>query len=80
MIWKANILIHAIDIMNFMKVKAKGEGERCPTIYINGSILQKAGNAKFVGLMLDDKLHLGWIYKMHFPKITIDNTIIIIST
>ena len=53
----ANRLSLNIDKTNFMIFRPKGKNERCPTIHINGSSILEVGNAKFLGVIIDNKLN-----------------------
>ena len=53
----ANRLSLNIDKTNFMIFKPKGKKESCPTIHINGSSIQEVGDAKFLGIIIDNKLN-----------------------
>ena len=48
-----------IDKTNFMIFRPKGEKESCPTIHINGSSIQEVDDAKFLGIIIHNKLN--WI-------------------
>ena len=53
----ANRLSLNIDKTNFMIFRPKGKNEECPTIHINGSSILEVGNAKFLGVIIDNKLN-----------------------
>ena len=55
----ANRLSLNIDKTNFMIFRPKGKKEICPTIHINGSSIQEVDDAKFLGIIIDNKLN--WI-------------------
>ena len=58
MIWlNANRLSLNIDKTNFMIFRPKGKNEICPSININGSIIKEVDNAKFLGIIIDNKLN-----------------------
>ena len=46
-----------IDKINFMIFRPKGKNEICPSIYINGSIIKEVDSAKFLGIIIDNKLN-----------------------
>ena len=48
-----------IDQTNFMIFRPKGKKASCPTIHINGSSIQEVDDAKFLGIIIDNKLN--WI-------------------
>ena len=48
-----------IDKTNFMIFRPKGKKESCPTIHINGSSIQEVDDAKFLGIINNNKLN--WI-------------------
>ena len=53
----ANRLSLNIDKTNFMIFRPKGKKESCPTIHINGSSIQEVDDAKFLGIIIDNKLN-----------------------
>ena len=53
----ANRLSLNIDKTNFMIFRPKGKNEICPSININGSIIKEVDNAKFLGIIIDNKLN-----------------------
>ena len=53
----ANRLSLNIDKTNFMIFRPKGKSERCPSIHINGSNILEVDHAKFLGVMIDNKLN-----------------------
>ena len=55
----ANRLSLNIDKTNFMIFRPKGRKESCPTIHINGSSIEEVDDAKFLGIIIDNKLN--WI-------------------
>ena len=55
----ANRLSLNIDKTNFMISRSKGNKESCPTIHKNGSSIQEVDDAKFLGIIIDNKLN--WI-------------------
>ena len=52
----ANRLSLNIDKTNLMIFRPKGKKESCPTIHINGSSIQGVDDAKFLGVIIDNKL------------------------
>ena len=55
----ANRLSLNIDKTHFMIFRPKGKKESCPTIHRNGSSIQEVDDAKFLGIIIDNKLN--WI-------------------
>ena len=53
----ANRLSLNIDKTNFMIFRPKGKSERCPSIHINGSNILEVDHAKFLGVIIDNKLN-----------------------
>ena len=53
----ANRLSLTIDKTNFMIFIPKSKKEQCPTIHINGSSSLEVDNAKFLGVIIDNKLN-----------------------
>ena len=53
----ANRLSLNIDKINFMVFRPKGTNEICSTINMNGSNIQEVDNAKFLGIIIDNKLN-----------------------
>ena len=53
----ANGLSLNIEKTNFMIFRPRGKNEVCPTIYICGADIQDVDNAKFLGIMVDNKLN-----------------------
>ena len=60
----ANRLSLNIDKTNFMIFRPKGKNEICPTININGSNIQEVDNAKFLGMIIDNKLN--WLEHIRY--------------
>ena len=73
----ANRLSFNIDKTNFMIFKLKGKNEICPTININGSNIQEVDNAKFLGIIIDNKLNWLEHIKCIYSKIAKGTGIII---
>ena len=55
----ANRLSLHIDKTNFIIFRPKGKKESCLTIHINGSSIQEVDGAKFLRIIIDNKLN--WI-------------------
>ena len=53
----ANRLSLNIEKTNFMIFRPRGENEVCPTIHICGAEIQEVDSAKFLGIMVDNKLN-----------------------
>ena len=53
----ANRLSLNIDKTNFMIFRPKSKKEQCPTIHINGSSILEVDSAKFLGVIIDNKLN-----------------------
>ena len=53
----ANRLSLNIDKTNFVIFRPKGKNEECPTIHINGTSILEVGYAKFLGVIIDNKLN-----------------------
>ena len=61
----ANRLSLNIDKTNIMILRPKGNNEKkSPTIHINGSSILEVGNAKFLGVIIDNKLN--WLEHIKF--------------
>ena len=53
----ANRLSLNIEKTNFMIFRPRGKNEVCPTIHICGAEIQEVESAKFLGIMVDNKLN-----------------------
>ena len=53
----ANRLSLNIEITNLMIFRPRGKNEVCPTIHICGAEIQEVDSAKFLGIMVDNKLN-----------------------
>ena len=73
----ANRLSLNIDKTIFMIFRPKGKNERCPTIHINGSSILEVGNAKFLAVIIDNKLNWLEHIKCSSRKIANGTSIII---
>ena len=58
----ANRLSLNIDKTNFMIFRRKGKNEICPFVNMNGSIIKEVDSAKFLGIIIDNKLN--WLEHM----------------
>ena len=73
----ANRLSLNIDKTNFMIFRPKGKNEISPSININGSIIKEVASAKFLGIIIDNKLNWLEHIKCISPKIAEGTGIII---
>ena len=56
----ANKLSLNIDKTNFMLFRPKGKNEFCLSIHICGTNIIEVDSAKFLGIVIDNRLNLGW--------------------